>query len=153
MPQPETTYLNGGAAYYRVYTTRDGRHVMLGAVEPKFWRAFCEIAAQPDWIGRQQERLPQTALIQDLAAIFRDAFDGRLRGTLRTRRTAVSARCSIWTKRCDTPHHARRGLVRRGAQGGLQALFPALIDAEPPALRPPLTETGVMRWGCESNPE
>jgi alpha-methylacyl-CoA racemase len=34
VPQPETTYLNGGAAYYRVYTTGDGRHVMLCAVEP-----------------------------------------------------------------------------------------------------------------------
>ena len=70
VPQPESTYLNGGAAYYRVYTTRDARHVMLGAVEPKFWRAFCEAADQPDWIPRQQEKLPQTALIRDLAAQF-----------------------------------------------------------------------------------
>ena len=70
VPQPESTYLNGGAAYYRVYTTRDARHVMLGAVEPKFWRAFCEAADQPDWIPRQQEKLPQIALIRDLAAQF-----------------------------------------------------------------------------------
>jgi alpha-methylacyl-CoA racemase len=33
--QPESTYLNGGAAYYQVYATRDARHIMLGAVEPQ----------------------------------------------------------------------------------------------------------------------
>jgi hypothetical protein len=50
-----------------------------------------------------------------------------------------------------TPHHRERGLVRRTLEGGLQALFPALIDGEPPAPRQPLTEAGVMRWGCESS--
>lgn len=70
VPQPETTYLNGGAAYYRVYTTRDGRHVMLGAVEPKFWRAFCQAAGQPGWTDSQREPLPQTMLIRNLAAYF-----------------------------------------------------------------------------------
>ena len=34
VPQPESTYLNGGAAYYRIYETSDARYVMLGAVEP-----------------------------------------------------------------------------------------------------------------------
>jgi crotonobetainyl-CoA:carnitine CoA-transferase CaiB-like acyl-CoA transferase len=50
-----------------------------------------------------------------------------------------------------SPHHSERGLVRRTAEGELQALFPALIDGEPPALRQPLTEVGVIRWGCESS--
>jgi crotonobetainyl-CoA:carnitine CoA-transferase CaiB-like acyl-CoA transferase len=152
LPQPESTYLNGGAAYYRVYTTSDGRHVMLGAVEPKFWRAFCEIAAQPDWIGRQQERLPQTVLTQDLARFFATLSMEDCLARFARADCCVSAVLDL-NEAVDTPHHARRGLVRRGAQGQLQALFPALIDAEPPTLRAPLTETGVMRWGCESNPE
>ncbi len=152
VPQPETTYLNGGAAYYRVYTTSDGRHVMLGAVEPKFWRAFCEIAVQPNWIGRQQERLPQTALTQDLARFFATLSMEDCLARFAQADCCVSAVLDL-NEAVDTPHHAQRGLVRRGAEGQLQALFPALIDAEPPALRPPLTETGVMRWGCESNPE
>ncbi len=70
VPEPESTYLNGGAAYYRVYGTQDGRHVMLGAVEPKFWRTFCEAAERRQWIERQDEPLPQTALIADVAAYF-----------------------------------------------------------------------------------
>lgn len=33
--------LTGGAACYGVYTTRDGRHLSVAALEPKFWLAFC----------------------------------------------------------------------------------------------------------------
>ncbi len=32
--------LNGGAACYSVYRTRDGRFLSVGALEPKFWMAF-----------------------------------------------------------------------------------------------------------------
>jgi alpha-methylacyl-CoA racemase len=152
MPQPESTYLNGGAAYYRVYTTRDGHHVMLGAVEPKFWRAFCEAAERSDWIGRQQEPLPQTTLITDLARFFATISMDECQALFAEADCCVSAVLDL-NEAVDTPHHARRGLVRRGAEGQLQALFPALIDAEPPTLRPPLTEAGVMQWGCESNRE
>ena len=152
VPQPETTYLNGGAAYYRVYTTRDGRHVMLGAVEPKFWRAFCEAAGRPDWICRQQEPLPQTALIQELTRYFATLSLDEGLAKFAVADCCVSAVLDL-NEAVDTPHHVRRGLVRRGSQGQLQALFPALIDAEAPALRAPLTEAGVMRWGCESSPE
>ena len=39
--------LTGGLAVYRAYATADGGHVALGALEPKFWRAFCEGAGIP----------------------------------------------------------------------------------------------------------
>ena len=42
IPKSDTTYLNGGAAYYQIYRTKDDRYVMLGALELKFWRLFCE---------------------------------------------------------------------------------------------------------------
>ncbi|MCM0020476.1 MAG: CoA transferase, partial [Tagaea sp.] len=61
--------LNGGAAYYRVYACADG-HVTLGAIEPKFWANFCQAIERPDWIARQGEPFPQTALIADLEALF-----------------------------------------------------------------------------------
>ncbi len=37
-----TGMLNGGGAGYRIYRTRDGRALSVGALEPKFWLAFCE---------------------------------------------------------------------------------------------------------------
>jgi alpha-methylacyl-CoA racemase len=79
--------LDGGAACYGVYRTRDGRHVALGALEPKFFGAFCAAAGRPDLAGRQQEPPqgapkaeggfaastdldPQEALRAELAALF-----------------------------------------------------------------------------------
>jgi alpha-methylacyl-CoA racemase len=150
VPQPESTYLNGGAAYYRVYTTRDVRHVMLGAVEPKFWHAFCEAAEQPGWVPRQHEKLPQIALMRDLSVHFAQLTlqecEARFGGT----DCCVSPVLDL-AETVAAPHHTQRGVVRRTLEGELQALFPALIDGEPPALRQPLTEAGVMRWGCESS--
>lgn len=34
--------LTGGIASYSTYATKDGKYVALGALEPKFWRSFCE---------------------------------------------------------------------------------------------------------------
>ena len=60
--------LNGGAAYYRIYRTRDGRFLAAAPIEAKFWRAFCLVVGRPDLIARQNEPLPQTALSRDEAA-------------------------------------------------------------------------------------
>jgi crotonobetainyl-CoA:carnitine CoA-transferase CaiB-like acyl-CoA transferase len=48
-PQPGDDFLNHGYACYNLYTTRDGRHMSLGALEPQFWKAFCEAMVRPDW--------------------------------------------------------------------------------------------------------
>ena len=37
----------------------------------------------------------------------------------------------------ESAHVRARGLVRRDASSNLQALFPARVDGEPPATRPP----------------
>ncbi len=45
--------LTGGAACYGVYRTRDGRHVALGALEPRFFAAFCAAVGCPELAARQ----------------------------------------------------------------------------------------------------
>ncbi len=47
--------LNGGAACYGVYRTRDGRFVAFGALEAKFFATFCEAVGRPDLAARQYE--------------------------------------------------------------------------------------------------
>jgi crotonobetainyl-CoA:carnitine CoA-transferase CaiB-like acyl-CoA transferase len=39
--------LNGGAACYGVYRTKDGRFLSVGALEPKFWSAFNQAIGRP----------------------------------------------------------------------------------------------------------
>jgi crotonobetainyl-CoA:carnitine CoA-transferase CaiB-like acyl-CoA transferase len=45
--------LNGGSACYAVYRASDGGWVALGALEPKFFRAFCEAVGRPELGDRQ----------------------------------------------------------------------------------------------------
>jgi alpha-methylacyl-CoA racemase len=47
--------LNGGTACYGVYRTKDGRFVALGALEPRFFAAFCGAVGRPDLAPRQME--------------------------------------------------------------------------------------------------
>lgn len=46
-PTPGGEQLTGGSPRYRIYRTADGRHLAVGALEDKFWLAFCEIAGVP----------------------------------------------------------------------------------------------------------
>ena len=41
-------FLSGGLPCYQVYPTRDGRFLALGALEPKFFATFCELAGVPE---------------------------------------------------------------------------------------------------------
>ncbi len=45
-------FLAGGLASYGVYRTADDRHLAVGAVEFKFWQAFCQRIGRDDLIAR-----------------------------------------------------------------------------------------------------
>jgi alpha-methylacyl-CoA racemase len=138
-PSRNETYLNGGAAYYRVYATRDARHITLGAIEPKFWKSFCETAGHPEWVARQGEALPQRDLTRDVAA-----FIATLTLDKCVARFANADCClaPVLTagEALESAHVRERGLVRRAASGDLQALFPARVNGEAPAIRPRVRE-------------
>ena len=44
--------LSGGLAIYGIYKCKDGKYVSLGALEPKFWKKFCQIVDKPGWEDR-----------------------------------------------------------------------------------------------------
>jgi len=46
-PRAGHSLLTGGAACYGVYATADGGHLAVGALEAKFWHAFCGAAGLP----------------------------------------------------------------------------------------------------------
>lgn len=48
--------LNGVLPCYNLYTTQDGRHLAVGALEFKFWKAACEVFNRPDWVQRHWQR-------------------------------------------------------------------------------------------------
>ena len=75
--------LTQGFACYRMYETGDGRHVTVGALEPKFFARLCELLGRPELAERQYAD-DQMSLADELADVFRsrplhawlDAFDG-----------------------------------------------------------------------------
>ena len=139
-PSRNETYLNGGAACYRVYATRDGRHVALGAIEDKFWRRFCEAADRPAWIERASEPIPQHELITDLAAFFEGFTLAECVARFAAADCCLTPVLTVG-EALESEHCRGRGLVRRGDAGDLQPLFPARVSGEPPATRPPARET------------
>lgn len=67
--EPLPRLLTGGLACYRVYATADGRHLTVGALEPKFFARLCELVGREDLVERQYEP-NQEALGRELASIF-----------------------------------------------------------------------------------
>jgi alpha-methylacyl-CoA racemase len=71
-PRPGETPMSGSVPWYGVYETADGRAVTLAALEPRFFRSFCEAVERPDLfeyhLTRDAEEREQ--LREELAEIF-----------------------------------------------------------------------------------
>lgn len=129
--------LAGGWACYGLYRAACGREFALGAVEAKFWAAFCHAAGHPEWIERHRDPLPQTALRDEVAAWF-----ARHTGEALLQRFA-SIDCCLTpvlplAEAVNSPHVRARGLVRPSPHApGLHAAFPAVVDGTIAASRRP----------------
>jgi crotonobetainyl-CoA:carnitine CoA-transferase CaiB-like acyl-CoA transferase len=75
--------LSGGKACYEVYETKDGRYLSVGALESKFWAAFCKGIGREDFIPlldaplHEQHRLKaqiQTILLEKTLAEWLEIF-------------------------------------------------------------------------------
>lgn len=67
--EPVPCLLTGALACYRIYPTADGRHLTVGALEPKFFRRLCELVDRPTLADRQYD-VDQDALAAELTSIF-----------------------------------------------------------------------------------
>lgn len=64
--------LDGGAPYYTTYETADGRHVSIGAIEPKFFALLCKQLELPKALWDTQNDLARWPQLRDaIAAAFR----------------------------------------------------------------------------------
>jgi crotonobetainyl-CoA:carnitine CoA-transferase CaiB-like acyl-CoA transferase len=111
----------------------------LGAIEPKFWTAFCTAAGRPDWIARYDEPLPQVGLIAELDAFFAGLTQAEAVARLEPADCCLAPVLSL-DQAVETEQMQARELVRRGSDGHWQALFPGRVDGEAPVVRPPWRE-------------
>jgi len=143
--------LTGGAAYYHIYQTADKRFMAFGAIEKKFWLAFCNAVHKPEWIERQHEPLPQKGLIAEL----QDLFGTRTFQQWSELAGKVDCCLEPVLEHREVFNHAQvveRKLVdtQKGEEQAIGVLFPAWIDGSPPKSRPQMVEISaveaLMRW-------
>ncbi len=68
--------LSGALANYNVYKCKDGKHIALGSLEPKFWNRFCAKVGRTDW---NDKFLQQGEELAKLKSEVKDLFLTRSR--------------------------------------------------------------------------
>jgi len=101
--------LDGGAFFYNTYACADGRHIAVGAIEPKFFaqlRQLCDIQDDPVF-DAQMDRAAWPLLQRRLADVFgtrtRDEWCALLEGT-----DACFAPILDWDEAPRHPHNIAR---------------------------------------------
>ena len=64
-PVPKAAHGRAARAF-AIYGTADGRHLTVGALEPKFWLRLCELIERPDLVERHYD--PSAA--EELSSVF-----------------------------------------------------------------------------------
>ncbi|MCI0844867.1 MAG: CoA transferase, partial [Chloroflexi bacterium] len=103
--------LNGGAAYYNVYRTKDGKYFSIAAIEPWFWENLCRALDLEDLLPHQDATGTKKAEVEQALS---DAFLAKTRDewfeTLKDANISVGKVLSI-EEALDDPHAQQRGMV------------------------------------------
>lgn len=140
VPARGANLLTGGAACYRVYRTKDGRFVSLGAIEEVFWRNFCEAAGRSEWVARQLEPMPQNGLIKDVAAFFAAHDRAHWDNHFAAVDCCYHPVLDVDEIAAHPQNMARALIVPDAALGGTSVLLPFWSEGHPPENRTPLRE-------------
>jgi crotonobetainyl-CoA:carnitine CoA-transferase CaiB-like acyl-CoA transferase len=140
VPERERMQLNGGYPSYNVYACADGKHLTVGALEPQFFEALCEV------VGRQD--LVSTRLEPEAVPVWRDIFLTRSRDEwldLCEGTEACVGPVNDFAEASDDPQlrhrrmvvdveHPRAGVFRQVAPPVKLREHPAEIGGPPPRL-------------------
>ena len=82
----ESNHLDGGAPYWRCYATKDGKHISIGAVEPKFYALLLKtLGIDPKSLPDQFDKSGWPVIIQRFDDLFkqktRDEWCAIMEGT------------------------------------------------------------------------
>jgi crotonobetainyl-CoA:carnitine CoA-transferase CaiB-like acyl-CoA transferase len=114
----------GGAAFYQVYQTRDGKHVVLGGREIKFAENLLTALSRPDLIAHAEREAGQQG---ELIAYLRTIFATRTRNewvNWFADKDVAFAPVLDFREALDEPHIVQRGLWIE--QDGAHHIAPAI---------------------------
>lgn len=127
-PLPGGMVLNGRFPCYGVYPTKDGKHMSLGALEPKFWQNFCEVVNRRDLAGGQFGGEEVKAEISDLfASKTQDEWVELLKSA-----DACCEPVLPLDEAVESPLVAARGMLTRHPDGNRFLASPMRLSDSPP---------------------
>jgi len=150
-----TNVLDSGAPWYDTYATRDGKHVAVGAIEPKFYAELLrKLGVDGEALQDQNDRAGWPVLRARFAAVLATRTQDEWSRLFESADACVSPVLSF-AEAAVHPHAvARRGHV---AIGGVQQPAPApRLSRTPGAVRGPAPERGaqgreaLVDWGFDN---
>jgi crotonobetainyl-CoA:carnitine CoA-transferase CaiB-like acyl-CoA transferase len=146
--QREASILDSGAYFYDVYACADGRHLAVGAIEPRFFRTFlARLGLGPDALPPQEDRSRWREGRERLRAVFatrpRDHWVTLFEGSDACVTPVLSLEESF-----DDPHMRARGAYVE--VGGFAQAAPAPRFSRTPAAQPepPDTDRPLPAWAA-----
>lgn len=119
--------LTGALPCYNLYETADGRQLALGALEPHFWKRFCEAVDRPDLIRRQYSA--SAVARRKVAELIRTRTLSEWMALLGRRDIPVEPVLSASEAR-QHPQLRERALLSAGPERLPRLGFPARLDGE-----------------------
>jgi crotonobetainyl-CoA:carnitine CoA-transferase CaiB-like acyl-CoA transferase len=146
LPGPQGSMFNGALACYNVYQTKDDHYVVLGAMEEKFWKSFCNLIERKDLIPLQWEgQAIQEKMREELSLLFRKKKRAEWLKLLDGQGTCFSPVLNIEEAFQFPPLRERgmfQGIQRKGGKKFLQVGFPIKISKTPAAYSIPPPRMG-----------
>ena len=130
-----TNMVDGGAPYYQVYETKDGKYMAVGSIESKFYAQLLEgMGLNPSSLPKQNDTRAWPEMIHRFAEIFRTKTREEWETIFAGRDACVSPVLELDEVRTH-PHNKERRLLT-----GIHGFFR-------PAPAPRLSRTPAGAWG------
>jgi crotonobetainyl-CoA:carnitine CoA-transferase CaiB-like acyl-CoA transferase len=133
--------LAGGSPRYALYTTADGQFLAVGALEEKFWAAFCHGVGLPEPL--RNDHADPAATRAAIVELARDKTAAEWRAILEPLDCCATILASL-EEAVDDPQFRERGLFRAMATGADGAAAPATPVPIAPDLRRPFHEPRIV---------
>ncbi|ARF16677.1 CaiB/BaiF CoA transferase family protein [Sporosarcina ureae] len=104
--------LSGKLACYAVYETKDQRWLSVGALEPKFWKEFCQVIGKEEFIAKIRAPIDvQTQMKKEIQEILLQKTSENWMEIFETIQACVSPILSF-DEMVNDPHVKARGMIQ-----------------------------------------
>ena len=109
-PEPGTSLLDGGFAYYNIYETSDNKYMSLGAHESKYWRIFCEGIGRPEYIAGHLQAEVQEEIKSGIRAVIKERSQAEWMEIFKDNNSCFTPVLDL-EEMCEHPQAAARDMV------------------------------------------